>query len=215
MTKEETIVGISDNEDSDFNQLYEKYKDLVYRISLKYSDGDCDLAEDAVQHTFLVVYKELQKEKQILNIKSYLHTIAKNYTLNQTKKLEKEVPYRVTENEEYDEYQNEIMNSQAGMTEESAEDAWIEQSENAYYRQMTELILEEVKEKNEKWYIIIKEVFVQERNQVEVAKELNMSNATMYATIRRIREWSTKHKIRFEQEAMDKLKEMPKGHLFI
>lgn len=194
-------MSVSENECRKFDQLYEQHQGMVYKISLKYSDYNDDLADDATQHTFIKLYDELRKGTDLGNIQSFLYTIAKNYTLNSIKKEQGAyVKEELIDTDERDE-----------MLVQSAEVAYVESVEKLQSNYMLQMILDELKEKNEIWYFVVMEVFYKGRNQSDVAKELGMNDTAMYATVRRIRRWSNKHKERFEDSANNTSKEVSDG----
>lgn len=201
MRKEEKNVSLSEKQKEDFKHMRDEYVGMVYSLSMHYSDCNTFLADDATQHALIMLYKEMEKGTKIKNIKSYLHTIVKNYTLNEIKRLKK-----IT-------LQEEVIPNGDGDTlnVSSAEEEYVEAVEKLQTRLMLEMILDELKEKNEVWYTIVVEVFHKGRGQLEVAGELGMSDTAMYATVRRIKEWSNKHKVRFEEQAMKAANEATKS----
>lgn len=195
---------VSENEGRSFDEFYEEYQGMVYKLSLKYSGYDEYLAEDATQHAFIQLYGAMKKETDIANVKSYLHTIVKNYILNSFRKAQ-----RIELQDEV----SGIEDSEENLIQ-SAENAYVEILERQYNKTMLQLILDELKEKNTVWYTVVIEVFHKGRSQADVAKELGMNDTAMYATVRRIRKWSKKHKVRFEECANNNTKEVSDGHLF-
>src|SRR3982751_4629080 len=61
--------------------LYQRYMDLVYGVCLKYLE-DSESAKDAVMQIFEELVNKLLKH-DVLNFKSWLYTLAKNYCLMQ------------------------------------------------------------------------------------------------------------------------------------
>ena len=77
-------------QNSSFNEIYEKYKNLVLKTAYNYS-GDYNIAADIMQETFLKLYKdmcskEIQTEEEYENLKAWLIKTARNDALNQMKK---------------------------------------------------------------------------------------------------------------------------------
>ncbi len=197
-------MSVSGSESRTFDEIYQEYHVMVYKLSLKYSDCNEHLADDATQHTFLKLFQAMQQGTQIENIRTYLHTIVKNFTLNSVERVRRSDSLdMMTENDEL-----ELLMFQ------SAEFMYIESEEAQYIRTLAHMILEELKKKNEIWFQIVFEAFYKGRNQTEVARELGMNNTAMYATVRRIKKWADKNKIKFEQKMKDRAKEVSKGHLF-
>ena len=73
----------------EFNEIYEKYKNLVMKAAYIYS-GSYEAAEDIAQDTFLKLYIGFDHFRKD-NIPSWLYTTAKNTALNYKKKAGKEV----------------------------------------------------------------------------------------------------------------------------
>lgn len=71
----------------DYEEIYQKYKNLVMKAAYKYS-GNYDIAEDITQSTFLQLYMYIDELKDI-NIKAWMYTTAKHMALNYNKKAER------------------------------------------------------------------------------------------------------------------------------
>ena len=65
----------------EFNEIYEKHKNLVLKAAYIYSGDNYDVAEDITQDTFLKLYKVFEDLKHG-NISAWLYTTAKNAALN-------------------------------------------------------------------------------------------------------------------------------------
>ena len=76
-------------ENHDFNEIYERYKNLVLKVAYLYSNN-YEVAEDITQETFLRLYKSMS-EKKLTNVKAWLCTVAKHLTLNYLKKAAREL----------------------------------------------------------------------------------------------------------------------------
>lgn len=202
--KEDKRVNLSEQQKKEFDHVFREYQTMVYKLSLKYSDANENFADDATQYTFMQLYEEMKKGTEIQNIQTFLHTIVKNYTINCMKQ------------KKHMNWQNELNNGETlkKMQVVDAETAYISQLDEIYTEQMARIILEELKVKNEVWYVIVMEVFYKGRSQLEVAEELDMNITAMYATVRRIREWAIKNRINFEENAKNATKEMSMRHLF-
>lgn len=197
-------MNVSENRSREFECLYEQHQSMVYKLSLKYSDYNEHLAEDATQHTFIQLYAALNNDVVIINMQTYLHTIVKNYTLNSTKKMKSmNLHEEIGECDDCEE-----------ILVQSAEETYVQTVEMYQSNTMVQMILDELKLKNNVWYKVVMEVFHKGRSQSEVAKELGMNDTAMYATVRRIRKWSNKHKTRFEESTSHVTKEVSDGHLF-
>lgn len=189
-------------ENKKFNELYKKHGDMVYGISLQYSNRNSYLAEDAVQYTFMKLFQAMGVGTEITNMESYLHSVAKNYILNSKKKTSKE--FFASDNEDKDLL--EVINRDS-----SAEEKYLDRIEQQENQIMLDRILTEMEEYNETWYKIITEVFQRERSQSEVAKELGMNDTAMYATIRRIRKWANRNRERIQVDILNEEKRHQEG----
>ncbi len=197
-------MGLSENDDKIYEEIVNEYTPMVYKLSLHYSGCDAYLAEEVTQYTFVQLYGAMLEGTVIDNMSTFLHTILRRHLINCGKKISS--TYLEDELDEWEENEH--------LQEKSAEDTYIETMEEKRTRLMAQIILDEIQRKNEIWYVISVEVFQKGRKQSEVAKELEMNDTTMYATVRRIRKWSNKHKARFEKSTNEALKEVSGGHLF-
>lgn len=81
-TDEELLSLIKDSNDDAFTIIYNRYNKLLYVLAYKYLK-DNDMAKDMVQQIFLKLW-EVRKILTInINLRNYLHTMLKNYTLNE------------------------------------------------------------------------------------------------------------------------------------
>ena len=65
----------------EFNEIYEKYKNLVLKAAYIYSGDNYDAAEDITQDTFLKLYIRFDDLKGG-NVSAWLFTTAKHAALN-------------------------------------------------------------------------------------------------------------------------------------
>lgn len=163
--------------------IYIMYRETLFRIGMKYSNGDRMLAEDAVQETFLRYYEAIESGKIIReeSLRNYLITITKNYILNYMKKTEKE---HLTAEV--------IVYSTKKSLENNLEQMYFTELENYKDMQHAIQLLYELKEYNRNWYYVVVQVFYYGKSQVEVSKELEVSKESIYAMISRIRVWGKK-----------------------
>ena len=47
----------------EYNEIYEKYKNLVLKVAYDYSGDDYDAAQDIMQETFLKLYMDFDRLK--------------------------------------------------------------------------------------------------------------------------------------------------------
>lgn len=82
--------------------LYGRYMDLVYGLSLKYLE-DPEMAKDAVMQIFEELIKKLQNH-EVVYFKSWLYTVAKNHCLMQLRSVKSkktvELPAELMQSEE-------------------------------------------------------------------------------------------------------------------
>ena len=62
---------------NDFNYIYEKFKDDIYRLALSYTNNIAD-AEDIVTNTFIKLYNNLNKIKNEDHLKRWLIKVSIN-----------------------------------------------------------------------------------------------------------------------------------------
>jgi RNA polymerase sigma-70 factor (ECF subfamily) len=80
---------MSDKSIEDFEVLYNKYKRDVFAVALSIV-RDSDLAKDVQQDVFVKLYLQL-KNKEILNLKSWLIRVTRNAALDLYRKREHEI----------------------------------------------------------------------------------------------------------------------------
>lgn len=64
-----------------FGELFHRYRDRVFSVAYTYLQ-DTHAAEDIVQDVFISVWKNRDELSGIANIKAWLYTITRNYSLN-------------------------------------------------------------------------------------------------------------------------------------
>jgi len=74
-------------EDSEhaFQLLFERYHQRIYRVAMVYVKSPA-LAEDIVQDVFLKVWFQRKTLPELISFESWMHTVARNVTLNCLKK---------------------------------------------------------------------------------------------------------------------------------
>lgn len=168
-------------ENKQFNEIYEKYKNLVLKTAYKYS-GDYSLADDIMQETFLALYKDMQKKnyqyaEQYKNIKSWLITTAKNAAINQMKKRSKEVS---------------IFDTEEDLLMENPEEKMLETMQHSENSKLHSKIMEDLYGKNPRWYQAIFLACYLKINQEEAAEIMEMSKGAFHLLLFRAREWIRK-----------------------
>ncbi len=170
-------------EKHEFNEIYEKYKNLVLKVAYRFS-GDLQAAEDIMQDTFLTLYKEQGKEYR--NVKAWLCLAAKHRALNYQKRVSHEVLESVFED---------TFGDEAGFkqpTRESTEEEYLEQYREEQRTEFHEHIMAELMKKNPRWYEAIMLVCLRECSQEEAAKRMSMTKDSFYVLLHRARTWIKK-----------------------
>src|SRR5690606_15463907 len=73
-----------------FEEIYKTYYERIYRLCMGYVN-DYALAQDLVQETFIIVWKQLPKFRNESSIGTWIFRIASNHCLRQIEK-EKRLP---------------------------------------------------------------------------------------------------------------------------
>lgn len=167
----------------DLDELYRDHHLTIKKISLRHCNYDNDLAEDAVQHSYLALMESIEKEeKDIDHVLAYLIRIAINYLNSYFKKYGRVKLYE-------------------NLTEYTDSTITTGDAHEMYLKKLTDEKLEEaldkIKEKDEVWHQIVTRVYIQGVSQVEVARELGLSSNAVYARIRRYKIWANKNLIEY------------------
>jgi RNA polymerase sigma-70 factor (ECF subfamily) len=87
----ELIEGCQRGESEAFRALFERHKDKVYSIALRYS-GDPAVAQDIAQETFLKLFVGLKNFRGESEFTSWLYRLAVNSCLDQKRKTRRLIP---------------------------------------------------------------------------------------------------------------------------
>lgn len=160
-----------------FRGLYDNYKDTLKRMVLKYCDHNDGLADDAVQQAFYNLYVKLDKHglDYIGEYKAYLYMSARNILFNYHR-----------DNARLIFGDKDAVLGALDEDVESIEDECIA----LIRKNQEEQLLIDLEKFNSTWYYVLMEVYVKRRTQKDVAKELHMSDANMYAMLRKVRKWA-------------------------
>src|SRR5580692_10022536 len=90
-TGNELIEGCRRGDPDAFRALFEKYKDTVYSIALRYS-GDATVAQDIAQDTFLKLFSTVGSFRGDSNFESWLYRIVVNSCFDQKRKTRRLTP---------------------------------------------------------------------------------------------------------------------------
>lgn len=148
-----------------FEEIYKTYYERIYRLCMGYVN-DYALAQDLVQETFIIVWKQLPKFRNESSIGTWIFRIASNYCLRQIEKEKRlpktELPIQLKEEE----------------TPESIEP-------------QIKLLYEFISELPEMDRIIIS-LELEDIKQAEIAKIVGLSEGNIRVKIHRIKEKLTK-----------------------
>ena len=149
----------------EFNEIYEKYKNLVLKAAYSYSGNNYDAAEDITQDTFLKLYIRFDDLKGG-NVSAWLFTTE---ILSMDGEEPPEEPHRDSTEEEY--------------------------SENELERERAELhdkVFTGLMEKNPRWYDAVFLAYYMEIPQERVAEMMGMRLGALHALLNRARKWIRK-----------------------
>ncbi len=80
-TESEFIAALQTGDPLAYEQLIEQYADMVYRVAYRILQNEHD-AEDALQETFLTVYRRIANFRGDAKFSSWLYRVATNVTLD-------------------------------------------------------------------------------------------------------------------------------------
>ena len=176
----------------EFNEIYEKYKNLVLQAAYIYS-GDYTEAEDITQDTFLKLYIGYDKMRKD-NIPSWLYTTAKNAALNFKKKKERQIL-------ECD--RDEDTKSVDEPSTESAEEEFLRKTLELENSELHRRIVADMRKHNPRWYDAMILVFYMELPQAKAAELMGIRVSALHAMLHRMRNWLRK-KYGVEYEEMNR-----------
>jgi len=90
-TGNELIEGCRRGDPDAFRALFEKYKDTVYSIALRYS-GDAAAAQDIAQDTFLKLFSAIGSFRGDSNFESWLYRMVVNTCFDQKRRTRRLTP---------------------------------------------------------------------------------------------------------------------------
>ena len=176
----------------EFNEIYEKYKNLVLKAAYIYS-GDYEASEDITQDTFMKLYIGYDKLRKD-NIPSWLYTTAKNAALNLKKKQKREILDCDRDEEERTAEEPAV---------ESAEEEFLKNFSEDEARKLHRRIVEDMREHNPRWYDAMILVYYMELPQAKAAEMMGLSVQSLHAMLHRMKKWIRK-KYGVEYEEMKK-----------
>lgn len=184
MNSEEKTLYATKEKGFDLEQLFSEHYVTVKSVSLSYCNCNNELAEEAAQQSYLALMEKVEEGAIIENAFAYLVTIAKNYTLTEVKKHK-----RVHGCDNIIDYSDKLRHS------EDVEEHYFEELGQEKFEEA----LKRIKEKDETWYYMVVQVYINGVTQVQLAEELGISKEAVYARIRRIKTWTNKNLIEFRE----------------
>jgi RNA polymerase sigma-70 factor (ECF subfamily) len=90
-TEKQLLEGCRRGDPEAFRALFEKYKDLVYSVALRYC-GDPAVAQDIAQDTFLKLFSALDSFRGDSNFEAWLYRMVVNSCFDQKRKTRRLTP---------------------------------------------------------------------------------------------------------------------------
>lgn len=163
-----------------YDELYEKYRKLVYQIALKYSQADWDLANDVAQEVFIKLYQNIDTMRHD-NLVSWLITVTKNQALNELEKRKRLV--FASEIENPDEVMPITLDVELNYLQKEAK------REEAY---LCREIFKALEKKNPRWYMAMDECYRMGMPRVVVADHMGITVNVLDSLLHRGKEWVNK-----------------------
>ena len=164
----------------EFNEIYEKYKNLVLKAAYIYSGNNYDVAEDITQDTFLKLYTKFDDLKGG-NLSAWLFTTAKNAALNYKKKHDHEI--LSVDDEEYTDDEP---------YRESTEEEYAENELERERARLHDRIFQGLMEKNPRWYEAVFLAYYMEIPQEKVAQMMDIRLGVLHSILHRAKKWIRK-----------------------
>ena len=163
----------------EFNEIYEKYKNLVLKVAYIYSGDNYDAAEDITQDTFLKLYTRFDDLKKG-NVSAWLFTTAKNTALNYRKKYSHEIFSMDSEERPEEPYR------------ESTEEEYADKEQEHEQHRLHDEIMKGLMEKNSRWYDAVFLSYYMDIPQAKVAEMMNIRLGVLHAVLHRAKKWIEK-----------------------
>ena len=164
----------------DFNEIYNKYKNLVLKIAYIYSGNDYHAAEDITHDIFLKLYTGFDDFDEA-KIGPWLRVVARNEALNYRKKRKREHL-----SEDYESI------AETGMLAESIEEEYLENVQNSEMKSLNAEILSGLMEKNPRWHEAVLLAYYVKIPQARVAEMMNINIRSLHSILHRAKEWVKK-----------------------
>ena len=164
----------------EYNEIYEKYKNLVLKVAYMYSGDNYDAAEDITQDTFFKLYMDFDNLKEG-NVYAWLFTTAKNAAINYEKNQSHELL-------ELDDEESKV----GEPVRESTEEEYAAKELETARSELHEKIFSELYKKNQRWYKAVFLAYYMEIPQEKIAKMMGIRIGTLHAILHRARNWIKK-----------------------
>ena len=172
----------------EFNEIYEKYKNLVLKAAYIYSGNNYDVAEDITQDTFLKLYTKFDDLKGG-SLSAWLFTTAKNAALNYKKKHDREI--LSVDDEEYTDDEP---------YRESTEEEYAENELERERARLHDRIFQGLMEKNPRWYEAVFLAYYMEIPQEKVAQMMDIRLGVLHSILHRAKKWIRKtYSVEYEE----------------
>ena len=162
---------------SDFDTIYNKYVECVYRTALYYC-GNHHVAEEITQTTFMKLYMNLGDVNPGAKL-TWLKATAKHAAINYRRDLDREV------------LQEEVVCDSG--TEIQLEDEFIEKLCRNEYQELAEVVFSELQRVNPRWYEAITTTYLLEKPQKEVAEKMGVKLEVLHSMLYRAKQWIKKN----------------------
>ncbi|MDD2978897.1 MAG: sigma-70 family RNA polymerase sigma factor [Hespellia sp.] len=167
------------NERKSYDEIYRNYNNFVYRVAFQIL-GDKHLADDIMQDVFLKLLTVFEETDQG-GIASWLHSTTSHMAFNYLKKAKREILKETI----FDDYGN------MGMVKSIDEEYVMGQRDEEFHRLHTS-IMQEMMDKNPKWYDAFHMCYTLKVPQSEVAAEMEITVDSLKGMLKRTKNWMRK-----------------------
>lgn len=160
-----------------FNDIYDKYVNVVWRTAKYYSGNQMD-ADEITQLTFVNLLVGYEKIRNKDAIESWLRTTAYRLACSQMRKRKLEMPMEDAE-----------LSAQMGEEVPSPDELIFMRERRRKETDLTSTMLEELYQHNEKWYDAVVRAYVLEIPQKEIAEEMGIRLEAFQSLLFRAKKW--------------------------
>lgn len=160
-----------------FNDIYDKYVNVVWRTAKYYSGNQMD-ADEITQLTFVNLLVGYEKIRNKDAIESWLRTTAYRLACSQMRKRKLEMPMDDAE-----------LAAQMGEEVPSPDELIFMRERRRKETDLTSTMLEELYQHNEKWYDAVVRAYVLEIPQKEIAEDMGIRLEAFQSLLFRARKW--------------------------